>query len=134
MAEGAAIMIRLIIKIPVGEGVHTVSPEAAAAIQSANGRWASPMPGTQEHGGAFIADAIADNATPELVEQLAPGWVVLAAITEDGTIVRPIDMQAFRPFLSPVPSISWDEPPSVVYNDPPSGLPHNWSGWHAMDH
>lgn len=121
-------MRQFVIRIPIGESVDTVGPQAADAIRQHGGQWVSPMPGTIEAGGHYIAHALTrTDVPPELIEQMAPGWQVIAASDKEGTEVRPLDMDALRPHLAPVPVVSGME--ITGYTQAPDRIPHSFAGW-----
>lgn len=111
---------RLILSIPVGSSVDTLSGEQRAAVKIVNGRWTpGGMPGTTPAGGRYLIDVLTDvQVTRKLLDQLGlPLWLILGCWEWDGAaamvvVIGPLDAL----YGSYLPEGSASEP-------------HRWAGW-----
>lgn len=127
-------MKRVILSIPTGTTLDTLTIEQRLAIESVFGQFAMPMPGTVEYMGRVLCDAtIWDNFDPAVMPGLGFDWSVVGLWQWDGvapavTALADFDSTTFYNHLPPRQEL--DAEGNVTATMPPElHEPHRWAGW-----
>ena len=124
---------RLILSLPVGSSVESLTPAQHATIGTVRGRWtAGGMPGTSPAAGRYLIDVLTDlRVTREMLDALGlPLWLIVGCWSWDGMspavlTVEPLDTVLYLPHLPA---------PVDLVTGLPTGAPalrevHGWLGW-----
>jgi len=110
---------RVLLQIPEGLTLDSLSDEQRMAVQSVFGQFVMPMPGTVPHDGFVVCDAVTtSNFDQTLMGQYQFNWTILGVWDESGSELVEFKSEQFLNHL-PEPETGV----KVLYE------PHRWAGW-----
>lgn len=130
-------MKRVILSIPEGTTLESLTVEQQVAIRSVFGQFSLPMPGTIPFNLRVLCDAVtADNFDPSVMPGLGIDWPVVGLWQWDGANA-PVELQALDSgtLLAHLPDVvTYNEAGEIVSTLPPTlHVPHIWAGWPAVE-